>query len=31
MRAEVKFETKIVAPIVLIEMKDKAADPSSGM
>ena len=26
-----KFETKIVAPDVLIEVKVMAADPSSGM
>ena len=31
MWAEVKFETKIVAPNVLLEVKDMAADPISGV
>ena len=31
MSAKVKFETKIVAPNVLIEVKVMAADPSLGL
>ena len=31
MSAEVKFETKIVAPNVLLEVKVMAADPTSGV